>query len=297
MQLQEQGSAKYGMDTVMASSAGAGWRSITVEHRRHLRREIPRFQPEHMEICIATECHPDCVVSRTGDSIRQHTNVEQGTIWFCPVGVLEEDIVISEWHDILHIYLPPTLFEQLSDTHGGASCRPEAVPYLGGFYNDQMRRIGNAMLVQLKAPTAAGKMLIDGLSLELTQQVVGNYTGACANHSGDGTVNVLDRRRLRRVLDYMTDHLEADVSLDDLANAACLSPFHFSRLFANTMGLPPHRYLSRMKLEHAKTLLSLGKVPLSQIALACCFSSQSNFTRAFHQATGVTPHAYRQACA
>ena len=293
MQLQDQGGAKYGANDVLASSACAGWRGLAAEHRRHPRGEVPTFQPMHLEIAIATGCHPDCVVSRTGDRIRQHTRVEAGTLWFCPVGVLEEDIVVSQWHDALHIYLPPERFSQLSAERGGAELRPEAVPYLGGFYNERIRRIGLALLAHLEAPGAGGTVLTDTLSIALTACVVDNYSSDTRRRLPRIREHRLDRRRLRRVFDYMTAHLEDDVGLSELAAAACLSPYYFVRIFSKTMGVPPHRFLSRMRLERAKTLLSLREMPIAQIALACCFSSQANFTRAFHRATGSTPMDYR----
>lgn len=293
MRLQEQGSTKYGVDDLLASSRLNGWRGIAVEHRRHPKGELPSFQPLHLEIAIATGCHSDCVVSRTGDRLRQHTRVEPGTIWFCPVGVLEEDIVVSEWHDALHVFLPPERFAQLSDERGGAASRPEAVPYLGGIYHERIRRIGRDLLGQIHRPGAAGSVLIDTLSLELTACVVDNFSGD-ARRPRSERERRFDSKRLRRVLDYMTAHLDEDISLDDLADAACFSSFHFIRVFSDTMGMPPHRYLSRLRLEHAKTLLSTGVTPIAQIAFACCFSSQSNFTRAFHRATGLTPQSFRQ---
>jgi AraC family transcriptional regulator len=293
MQVQEQGSIKYGADDLLASSATFGWRGMAAEHRRHPKGEVPAFQPQHLEIAIATGCHADCVVSRTGDRIRQHTRVEAGTIWFCPVGVLEEDIVVSEWHDALHLYIPPARFAQLSDERGGAAYRPESVPYLGGIYHEQIRRIGGVLLDQLRSPGAASSVLVDSLSLQITACIVDDYAGGSRMRVSAGEGARLDSKRLRRVLDYMTAHIEEDISLDDLADAACLSTFHFVRVFGHTMGMPPHRYLSRMRLERAKTLLSLGRAPISQVAVACSFSSQSNFTRAFHRATGSTPQAYR----
>lgn len=294
MQLQEQGAAKYGANDVLASSAANGWRGMAAEHRHHPKGELDSFQPQHLEIVIATGCHQNCIASRTGDRIRQHTQVEPGTIWFCPVGVQEEDIVLSEWHEALHLYLPPARFAELSDERGGAAYRPEAVPYLGGFYDDRIRRIGGALLGHLQAPSAAGSVLIDTLSLELTARVVDAYSADAQRVGASENRHRLDARRLRRVLDYMTAHLDDDVGLEDLAEAACFSTFHFTRVFSNTMGMPPHRYLSRMRLERAKTLLSLRVMPISQIALACCFSSQSNFTRAFVRATGLTPQDYRR---
>ncbi len=108
------------------------------------------------------------------------------------------------------------------------------------------------------------------------------------------TRHCLDNARLRRVLDYIAHHLDEEISVADLAKVACLSIFHFTRMFAASVGMPPHRYVSRQRLEHAMTLLACGKLPLSQIALACRFSSQASFTRAFRRAAGLTPGEYRR---
>ena len=135
-------------------------------------------------------------------------------------------------------------------------------------------------------------MLLDMLTLRLTEWLVDSHSSHVGRATRRSDRLLLDERRLRRVLDYMAAHLETDVSLDDLARVANLSPFHFSRVFAAAMGMPPHRYLSRLRLERAKTLLALGAMSITEIALTCCFSSQSNFTRAFQRATGTTPLAY-----
>ncbi len=292
MQLGEHGAFKYGGDTdLFATSAAIGWRGLAVEHRRHPKSVIPSFKPQHMEVCIVTGSHPDCVISRTGDRIRQRSRVEPGSIWLCPVGVLEEDIEISAWHDTLQVYMPPERFARLSDDRGGAAARPEAVRYLGGVYDERIRRIGARLLAELCAPSAGGALLIDILALRLTEYLIDTHSSDVPQR-GTGDQHRLDDRRLRKVLDYMAAHVEDDVRLDDLAGAACLSAFHFSRVFASTMGMPPHRYLGHLRLERAKTLLALRRSSIADVALATNFSSQSNFTRAFRRATGVTPLAY-----
>jgi AraC family transcriptional regulator len=104
----------------------------------------------------------------------------------------------------------------------------------------------------------------------------------------------LDHVRLRRVLDYIAANIEDDVTLVDLAGIACYSQFHFARKFTLAMGISPHRYVSRIRLENAMAELVAGKLPLAEIALNAHFSSQASFTRAFHRATGTTPNEYRR---
>jgi AraC-like DNA-binding protein len=104
----------------------------------------------------------------------------------------------------------------------------------------------------------------------------------------------LERRRLSRVVDYIEANLEGDLTVDRLAGIACLSRFHFARAFKAAVGQPPHQYVSAKRLEHAKALLIRGDRSLIDIALTLSFSCQGNFTRAFRQATGLTPGQYRR---
>jgi AraC family transcriptional regulator len=104
----------------------------------------------------------------------------------------------------------------------------------------------------------------------------------------------LDDGRLRRVLAYLEEHLAEDITVADLANVACLSIFHFTRAFAGATGVPPHRYVSRRRLETARAMIATGRASLSEIAHDCRFSSQSSFTRAFRRAMSMTPAEYRR---
>ena len=93
----------------------------------------------------------------------------------------------------------------------------------------------------------------------------------------------------------MVEHLDQPIGLADLAGVACVSTFHFSRMFRAKTGLPPHRYLAELRIERAKTLLLRGELSLAEVALACGFSDQSNFGRAFRKACGSTPAAFQTA--
>jgi AraC family transcriptional regulator len=72
---------------------------------------------------------------------------------------------------------------------------------------------------------------------------------------------------LRRVLAYVEEHLADDITVADLANVACLNIFHFTRTFAATMGAPPHRYVSRRRLESAETMIAPSCGPRFAISL------------------------------
>lgn len=104
----------------------------------------------------------------------------------------------------------------------------------------------------------------------------------------------LEWRRLQRVLDFVEEHLDESLSLDELCARACLSKFHFSRAFRIAVGTSPQRYIRARRLRMAKALLLEGRESLANIAFACQFSSQANFSRAFLSATGCTPGRYRQ---
>ncbi|MGA7373870.1 MAG: AraC family transcriptional regulator, partial [Methyloceanibacter sp.] len=103
----------------------------------------------------------------------------------------------------------------------------------------------------------------------------------------------LDYYRLQRVFEFIEAHLEDDITVETLASTACLSRFHFARAFKASTGKAPHQFISVKRLELAKSLLTEGRRSLMDVALTCHFSSQANFSRAFHRATGITPGQYR----
>ncbi len=99
------------------------------------------------------------------------------------------------------------------------------------------------------------------------------------------------RRELRLARDYLHAHLEARVSLGDLAREAGLSPYHLARLFRTAFGLPPHQYLEGLRVRRAGELIRAG-LPLAEVAVASGFSSQSHLNRSFKHILGITPAGY-----
>lgn len=108
-----------------------------------------------------------------------------------------------------------------------------------------------------------------------------------------GSKVVLPQWRLRRVIEFVDANIERPISLDQMADAAGLSRRHFARSFAAELGLTPHKWLMRRRIDIALDLLATTNGTLSEIAQACGFSSQSHLTSLMQQEIGVTPYRWR----
>jgi AraC-like DNA-binding protein len=92
---------------------------------------------------------------------------------------------------------------------------------------------------------------------------------------------------------YIVEHLARRITVIELAQVACLSPSHFHAQFKDSVGLTPHQYLLKTRLDHAARLLRESPLPLVRIAEECGFSSQSALTTAMRRYLGLTPKRLR----
>jgi AraC family transcriptional regulator len=99
--------------------------------------------------------------------------------------------------------------------------------------------------------------------------------------------------RLRRVTEYIHEHLDQHLTLAQLGAVVFMSPYHFARLFQHSTGLPPHRFVVHARIDHAATLLAAPDLSISQISRVVGFRSPSHFATVFHRIKGVTPSEYR----
>jgi AraC family transcriptional regulator len=98
----------------------------------------------------------------------------------------------------------------------------------------------------------------------------------------------------RLIAAHIEAHLGETVSLAALAGLARLSPSYFCRAFRQSFGMPPHKYHTTRRIEHAKTLLATRAHSVTEIGMAVGYSETSSFTAAFRKAVGLTPSAYRK---
>jgi AraC family transcriptional regulator len=295
MELRTLGVRKYPpTSALLASSAGLGWPTLSAELRSHGVFEAPAIIPQHVEICLVIDGNEDGLVRRTGTGFRQEAVPKSGSIWLSPAGVGKEIGITAPIAQTLHLYLPTALFDRLKEDFSLPCAPAHSIRLAVGIDDDVIDHVGRSILCELRSETAASRMYVETASLMLAARLLRKHcdSGTCAPL--DSSSGKLDQGRLRRVIDYVAANIKDDVTLDNLAAVAGYSPFHFARKFKLAMGIPPHRYISQLRIENAMAELAAGKLPLAQIALNAQFSSQSSFTRAFHRATGLAPMEYRR---
>ena len=103
--------------------------------------------------------------------------------------------------------------------------------------------------------------------------------------------------QVRRIITHVNANLDAALRVEDLARLVRLSQSHFSRAFSSSFGCPPHRFITRCRLERAKELMLRTDVPLLQIAIECGFADQAHFSRVFLRLVGIAPARWRRVLA
>jgi AraC family transcriptional regulator len=167
-----------------------------------------------------------------------------------------------------------------------------------------MQRLSDALVAAEATHDAHSAILADALRLailtrKITRQKTAERAGAdlegVAGHHARRMVRSLQKWRLQRVQQYVDDNLSAKISLQDLASVAGLSRMHFAAQFRAAVGMRPHEYLLKQRIERAQELLKQVDVPLVEVALTIGFQSQAHFTTVFKRFVGDTPNHWRSA--
>jgi AraC family transcriptional regulator len=137
------------------------------------------------------------------------------------------------------------------------------------------------------------RILADALNTAMAVQLIRQFVDPSAITLAPS--NGLARERVKRVCDYIEEHLDDRLTLTEIAGVACLSPYHFSRSFKKAIGVGLRRYVMQRRIERAKTLLRRTAQPLSWVAHEAGFYDQSHFTAEFRREIGVTPGRFRAA--
>jgi AraC family transcriptional regulator len=273
-----------------ASSDRLGW--VGLEAARY--RAAPASELEHPAIThhrLVLFVRPPDELDLRYDGVKRHVPPPAGAICVIPAGSP------ARWRwsgrpDSLHVYLEPGLVTRVAAGAFDLDPTRLTVPPLDGLDLPQLRLAMWALDAELTVSGAAGPLasesLANVLAVHLIRHVLAPRQPA---RRRDGT---LPRAKLRAVVEYIEEHLNAGPTLEHMAAIARLSPYHFARQFKRATGLPPHQYVVACRVERAKQLLQASvDLPLAEVAASAGFSDQSQFSQHFKRIVGVTPGQFR----
>jgi AraC family transcriptional regulator len=190
--------------------------------------------------------------------------------------------------------IQPTLLQQI----GQDLVNPDRIELIPQFMNKQdalLQGIFATIRHEVEADETSkigGNLLIDSLKTTLAIHLLRSYCSTTPKLSS--AANGLSPSILKQITDYIQAHLNQNITLNELAAIAQISPYHFLRLFKQKMGITPHQYILQQRIEQAKFLLQHRELSLAEIALSVGFCDQSHFTRCFKQRVGITPNQLMQ---
>jgi AraC family transcriptional regulator len=225
------------------------------------------------------------------EGVKRHVPPPAGSILVIPAGSPTR-VRSGGCKDELHIYLEPGLVARVAAEAFDLDPARTIVPPLDGLDLPHLRAAMWAVDAELTAGGAGGPLAAESLANLLAVHLIRHVLAP--RRPARGRDGALPRGRLRAVVAYIEEHLDASPTLEQMAAVAHLNPYHFARQFKCATGLPPHQYVLARRVERAKQLLQGGDdLSLAQVAARAGFSDQSQFCHHFKRLAGVTPGRFR----
>jgi AraC family transcriptional regulator len=146
---------------------------------------------------------------------------------------------------------------------------------------------------QIAAPDVSAGLYAEALGAVLCHELI-RFNGTAIERPRRGGLAPWQQKR---IADYVEAQLDVPISIAQMAEIVHLSPYHFSRAFKQSFGMPPHRYHMTRRMEAAKNLLGETETPVTEIALQLGFSEASSLSAGFRRLIGISPSEYRRALA
>jgi AraC family transcriptional regulator len=195
--------------------------------------------------------------------------------------------------DLLFIYLEPSLVARVAAESFELDSSRTVLPPLNGLNVPELRSAMLAVDAELRAGGVGGSLLAESFANVLAVHLIRHITGLRRLKApADG---ILPRHKLRSAIEYIMENLEGSPTLEQMAAAVHLSPYHFARQFKAATGLAPHQFVIARRVQRAQHLLRTnGGLGLAEVAFRSGFTNQSHFCFHFKRIAGITPRRFRE---
>lgn len=200
--------------------------------------------------------------------------------------------MIDKPYHAIFFYIPRSTFNAIADDANATRISELNYKPGAGVEDRTTLCLGQSMLTALDQPERASRLFVDHVSLAFAAHVAQRYGNL--RPAGKIPIGGMAPWQVRRAQEVLSAHLDGQLALKQVAAECGLSVSHFSRAFRASVGLAPHRWLIKRRIEVAKSLLPDGRLSLAHVAVASGFADQSHFTRVFATMCGVSPGRWRR---
>jgi AraC family transcriptional regulator len=272
---------------VVLSSAGTKWNDVVVEQHHFPSSELAdvMFKRHVIAINIGHSLTNEFKI----EGRFQRVFKERGANSFFPSHrpfFLRLKVERGVFANVLFLALDPVFVSRVAEGLELGADRIELIEKRGGT-DPTLQHIAMALRAGVQTGDAHDRMYGEGLSTALAAHLLREYGAAPIRpkrqHGG------LPRAKLVRAIEYIRDRLDADLTVSGIARAVGMGPDHFAKLFKESTGQSPYRYVVEARARKAKELLSTGKFTISEAAHLVGFVDQSHLTRHFKRVFGLPP--------
>jgi AraC family transcriptional regulator len=192
--------------------------------------------------------------------------------------------------DSVHVYIPRFVLDRFSDENGQTRIRD--LNCTAGTRDDVILHWARTMLPFSDRPLQLPRLVIDELIMLFCAHLARTYQDR--NNPPEVVTGGLAVWQQDRAIELLSEHLEGDIALADLAAQCGLSPGRFMRAFKNSFGVPVRRYLLHSRIRAAKSALLHSDKSLLKVALEVGFTDQPAFSRSFREIVGTSPGKWRR---
>jgi AraC family transcriptional regulator len=202
-------------------------------------------------------------------------------------------INLKETVETAHVYIRRAIIEEVA-AELAESDPTKIIIRSGVMMNATLRSLIEATAFALEDDSTASGMFVDYLSRAIAAQLIRNHSNAKLKPVNGFMKVSRVSPALSEVIDFMSSNIDATINLSDLAGATNRSPSHIARMFRSELGMPPHQFLIKLRIDRARNLLEKSTMSIAEIAYECGFSHQEHLTRLFRRHLDTTPAAYRR---
>jgi AraC family transcriptional regulator len=275
---------------VRICSDGRGWTGVTCWHQTQpTAGEV--LLPPLLDHHLAVQGDAATRIYQRREGRRDHSVWRQNDLAIVPAG-LPTAWSVREQGDLAHLDLDCRFVERVAAQAFEIDPASLSLNSVLHAHDDKLGMLARMLLTELGDHPTNGRFYAESIANVVAVQLITKFSSRApvlAPARGG-----LTPARYRRCIDFIHANLGADLSLDALAWECGYSAWHFARLFRQTSGLSPHRFVIEARLTEAKRLLASPEMTIADVAHRCGMADQSHLSRLFRSHVGTSPAEFQR---